>query len=55
MSSAALQTAQEIVNGNDRVWVCMLFDSRSQKTFVTPNVVQEAGLRTVRKESLGVL
>ena len=54
MSSAALQTAQAIVNGNDKVRVRVLFDSGSQKTFVTPKVVREAGLRTVRKESLGI-
>ena len=54
MSSAALQTVQAIVNGNDEVRVHLLFDSGSQKTFVTPNVVREAGLLTVRKERLGI-
>ena len=54
MSSAALQTVQVIVNGNDKVRVRMLFDSGSQKMVVTPNVVREVGLRTVRKESMGI-
>ena len=34
--------------------VRVLFDSRSQKSSVTPSVVQQAGLRSVRKENLGI-
>ena len=39
-SFAALQTALAVVNGNDKVKVRVLFDSGSQKTFVTPTVVE---------------
>ena len=53
-SSAALQTALAVVNGNDKVKVRVLFDSGSQKTFVTPTVVERAKLQVVRKENLGI-
>ena len=53
-SSAALQTALAVVNGNDKVKVRVLFDIGSQKTFVTPTVVERAKLQVVRKENLGI-
>ena len=53
-SSAALQTAQAIVNGSNENTVRVLFDSGSQKTFVTRDVVEKAKLGIVRKETLGI-
>ena len=53
-SSAALQTVQAVVNGKEENKVCVLFDSGSQKTFVTAEVVEKAKLRVVRKEMLGI-
>ena len=53
-SSAALQTAQAVVNGKEENKVRVLFDSGSQKTFVTAEVVEKAKLRVVRKEMLGI-
>ena len=51
INSAAVQVAQTIFDSNDKVKVQALFDSGSQKAFVTPNVIREVGLRIVRKES----
>ena len=53
-SSAALQTAQAVVNGSDKVMVSVLFDSGSQKSFVTPGAVESAQLQVVRTEDLGI-
>ena len=53
-SSAALHTARAIVNGNEGSEVRVLFDSGSQKTFVTAEVVERAKIRVARKEILGI-
>ena len=51
MNSKALQAAQAKFDSNGKLRVRALFDSGSQKTVVTPNVVQEIDLRIVRTES----
>ncbi len=53
-SSAALQLARGVVNGDAEKSVRVLFDSGSQKSFVTVRVVEKCGLRVVRSEKLGI-
>ena len=53
-SSTALQTTQAIVNGKEENKAHVLFDSGSQKTFVTAEVVEKAKIRVVWKEMLGI-
>ena len=50
----ALQTGQGIASGKTRERVRVLFDSGSQKTFVTAKLVNQAGLPEVRKEWLSI-
>ena len=50
----ALQTALAAVQGKVGSRVRVKFDSGSQKTFVTENVVRKLGLKVLREEELGV-
>ncbi len=47
-------TALPLVNGDKGHCVRVLFDSGSQKCFVTPKLVERAGLKVIRSESLGI-
>ena len=53
-SKVALQTAQGFVKGTKKKRVRVLFDSRSEKSFVTARVMNEAGLSAIRKEWLEI-
>ena len=50
----ALQTALAAVEGKVGSRVRVMFDSGSQKTFVTESVVKSLGLKVLREEELGV-
>ena len=50
----ALQTAIAAVEGKVGSRVRVMFDSGSQKTFVTESVVKSLGLKVLREEELGV-
>lgn len=50
----ALQTAQAFVQGKRNVRVRVLFDSGSQKSFVTSNVVSNANIYPFKQESLSI-
>ena len=50
----ALQTALAKVNGKKEWKVRVLFDSGSQKSFISAKVVGKLGLMPVRKEQLGI-
>ena len=52
-SSVALQTGRAIVNGNQGNEARVLFDSGSQRTFVTAQVVDRPKIRVMGKEILG--
>ena len=46
-----MQTAQALVKGNkENVRVRVLFDSESQRSFITQKVVERAGVPVKRKE-----
>ena len=53
-SKVTLQTAQRVVKGTKEKRVRVLFDSGSEKTFVTAHVMNEAGLSAIRKEWLEI-
>ena len=50
----ALQTALANVNGKKECRVRVLFDTGSQRTFITAKAVGRLGLKPVREESLGI-
>ncbi|XP_065070921.1 uncharacterized protein LOC135695676 [Rhopilema esculentum] len=51
---AALQTAQAIVVGKPQVRARVLFDTGSDKTFVTRGLVDHLALKPIRREPLGI-
>ena len=53
-SNVALQTALAFVDEKKEEKVRVLFDSGSQKSFVTAKTVSKLGLNYVRKENLGI-
>ena len=53
-SKLALLTALANIDEKKEGKVRVLFDPRSQKSFVAAKVVSELGLNSVRKESLGI-
>ena len=54
MSGVALQTALARVGGRKESRVRVLFDSGSQKTFISAKVVDKLDLKPLREESLGI-
>ena len=50
----ALQTALANVEGKKEVKMRVMFDTGSQKTFITAKAVNKSGAKPVRKESLGI-
>ena len=50
----ALQTALAVIDDKKERKVRVLFDSGSQKSFITARAVHELGLDTVRSENLGI-
>ena len=52
--SVALQTALAKVNDKEEGKVRVLFDSGSQKSFITVKAVKRLGLQAVRRERLGI-
>ena len=50
----ALQTALARVEGNEKCKVRVLYDSGSQKTFISAKVVNKLGLKPLREEELGI-
>ena len=50
----ALQTALAVVDDKKESRVRVLFDTGSQKSFITERAVRKHGLRPVRKEELGI-
>ena len=53
-ATAALQTAQALINGDRDIRVRVLFDSGSQKSFITTQAAKMAGLHPIRRERLGI-
>ena len=53
-SNVALQTALAVIDNKKEGKVRVLFDSGSQKSFVTAKTVSKLGLNYVRKENLGI-
>ena len=53
-ATAALQTAQALINGDRDLRVHVIFDSGSQKSFITARAAEMAGLHPIRRKRLGI-